>query len=150
MKGNLLKATLLFLTAFYLTACSAKSTTLYSDEKQTYDYGEVKMESAAGAPSADMEGAVSSAAMASGEQVLPFGRKLVRNVSLNMETDSFDALINSLQAKIAEIGGYVEQSSISGNNMSSYGKPAPQYPRPTPEAKGEWWQSKQSKSWPLH
>lgn len=46
-------------------------------------------------------------------------RKLIRTVNLNVETDAFDTLLETLNAEIAELNGYVEQSDISGNSMQS-------------------------------
>ncbi len=45
-------------------------------------------------------------------------RKLVRNVNLSVETEGFDALLVSLEGKVSELGGYIEQMNI--NNGSSY------------------------------
>jgi len=48
-------------------------------------------------------------------------RKLIRNVDLNVETKQFDTLINNIQDKIGEIGGYVERmDGYYGSTYSSY------------------------------
>ena len=41
------------------------------------------------------------------------GRKLIRNVDMDVETESFDALLASAQSQAEELGGYIESSSIS-------------------------------------
>ena len=41
-------------------------------------------------------------------------QKLIKTVSLTMETREFDTLLENIQAKTAECGGYVESSEISG------------------------------------
>lgn len=46
------------------------------------------------------------------------GRKLIRNVSLDMETLEFDSFISVLQQKVAEAGGYIESSDINGNSYN--------------------------------
>ena len=46
------------------------------------------------------------------------GRKLIRTVSLSLQTKEFDSVLNSLKTKTTELGGYVENSSISGNSYS--------------------------------
>lgn len=46
-------------------------------------------------------------------------RKLIRNVNLSVETTGFDAMISSLTDRVSSLGGYVEQSEISGNSVSS-------------------------------
>ncbi len=45
-------------------------------------------------------------------------RKLIRNVDLSLETMEFDSLLTSVRAKVAELGGYIEDSSIY--NGSAY------------------------------
>lgn len=42
--------------------------------------------------------------------------KIVRNMSFSVETTDMSALIDSMQAKLAELGGYVESSQVSGGN----------------------------------
>ncbi len=42
-------------------------------------------------------------------------RKLIRNVSMDVETDAFDRLLEDIQKKVTELSGYTEQSDISGN-----------------------------------
>ena len=46
------------------------------------------------------------------------GRKLIRTVSLSLQTKEFESVLNSLKTKTTELGGYVENSSISGNSYS--------------------------------
>ena len=50
-------------------------------------------------------------------------RKLIRTVRLNVETDTFDNLLNGLQNQIAALGGYVEQSDISGVSLTYRNEP---------------------------
>lgn len=49
------------------------------------------------------------------------GRKLIKNVNLNVETEQFDVLVPNLERRVAALGGYIEDmSSYSrGNNYSS-------------------------------
>lgn len=51
--------------------------------------------------------------------VVDIGRKLIRTVHLDVETDDFDTLLSKLQEQITAIAGYVEQSDISGNSIQS-------------------------------
>lgn len=46
------------------------------------------------------------------------GRKLIKNVNMTMETLTFDDTIAMIEQKAAELGGYVENSSV--NNGSAY------------------------------
>ncbi len=45
-------------------------------------------------------------------------RKLIRNVNMDVETESFDALMNSVSEKTRALGGYIENSRVY--NGSSY------------------------------
>lgn len=65
------------------------------------------------APAADSEQAAS-------------GRKLIKNVSLNVETKEFDVLMPALEGRVRELGGYIETletyngSRYSGNKNNRY------------------------------
>ena len=63
------------------------------------------------------------------EETIPqaANRKLIRNIDMNVETTRFDELIPSVQAKVTQLGGYIEQSDISGNSITNYGRPALKY-----------------------
>ncbi|WP_251499005.1 DUF4349 domain-containing protein [Otoolea muris] len=41
-------------------------------------------------------------------------RKLIRTVDIVMETDDFDSLLTRIKDRIGELGGYVEESSVTG------------------------------------
>ncbi len=44
-------------------------------------------------------------------------RKLIRNVSMHLETREFDALTKSISDAVTFFGGYMEQSDVSGNSL---------------------------------
>lgn len=46
-------------------------------------------------------------------------RKIIETVSLSLQTTAFDELIDGIHAKVKELGGYVEQSSVSGREISA-------------------------------
>ena len=48
-------------------------------------------------------------------------RKLIRTVTLNVETTGFDGLLEAITQNVNESGGYIEQSDISGNSISYSG-----------------------------
>lgn len=48
-------------------------------------------------------------------------RKLIRNVNLDVETETFDELMKSVQEKISQLGGYIEES-FTYNGSSYYGQ----------------------------
>ncbi len=44
------------------------------------------------------------------------GRKLIRTIYLSLQTTDFDSVLSDLSAKTTELGGYIENSSVSGNS----------------------------------
>ena len=48
-------------------------------------------------------------------------RKLIRSVSMSVETVDFDGLTKHVQEKVAELGGYIESSNTSGASLTYYG-----------------------------
>lgn len=63
----------------------------------------------------DSGGLTDSAAM---NQAVSPSRKLIRNVSMSVETDTFDQLMEEIQKKVTELSGYIEHSDISGNRST--------------------------------
>ncbi len=55
------------------------------------------------------------------ENATTSNRKLIKTVSLNVETKQFDALVNDLVASVERLGGYVENmNSYNGSSFRSY------------------------------
>lgn len=52
-------------------------------------------------------------------QPISSARKLIRNVNLAVETTEFDALLNQITEQVSVLGGYIEQSEISGSSISA-------------------------------
>lgn len=48
------------------------------------------------------------------------GRKLIRTVSLSLETKEFESVLTNLSTKTTELGGYIETSSVSGNSYAHH------------------------------
>ena len=44
------------------------------------------------------------------------GRKLIRTFDINIETKEFDEILSGIQAKVEELGGYIENSSLDGGS----------------------------------
>lgn len=65
-------------------------------------------------PSAASAGNATAAAEQSAIQ-----RKLIRTVSLDVETTDFDNLLPSVRQSVAAEGGYIEQSDVSGTSIST-------------------------------
>lgn len=51
-------------------------------------------------------------------------RKIIKNVELSVETTDYDKLMSDLEKQIADLGGYVEQSSQRGNRTSAENRSA--------------------------
>lgn len=47
--------------------------------------------------------------------------KLIRTVTMSLQTKEFETLLSYLDAKVAELGGYIQNSQIYGNSMDTYG-----------------------------
>lgn len=52
-----------------------------------------------------------------GIQPVDTQRKLIRTVSMSLETVQFDSLMDSITKKVTELGGYIENSNISGSSI---------------------------------
>ncbi|WP_024347312.1 DUF4349 domain-containing protein [Lacrimispora indolis] len=121
------------LTVLCLSACAGKSGTMIQGAAP--DYGIAMQAETSVSVSADsqQQNVTEEKAAASLESetgsgpMLPAGRKLIRNISMNVETDAFDTLVSSLQTKITQLDGYVEQSDMSGSRLDSGGKPIPRF-----------------------
>lgn len=48
------------------------------------------------------------------------GRKLIRNINVNMQTLEFDALFEGIKSKVSALGGYIENSSVYNGSYNSY------------------------------
>ena len=51
------------------------------------------------------------------------GRKVIRNISISLETDAFDDNVDALLKKVNEVGGYVEGSNVDGRKPQVYNDP---------------------------
>lgn len=106
-----------------LSACGSKSANTAVESDYANPSVDLQSNSETGNVVAEQpgSGAVTSAKIngTEGNRTLPSGRKLIRNVSMSIETDTFEDLISRLQTDISKAGGYIEQSDISGNRLSS-------------------------------
>ena len=53
------------------------------------------------------------------ENVNTVSQKLIKTVSMSMETKEFDALLEDIRRQVEEMGGYIEDSDISGSSYYS-------------------------------
>ena len=123
LKRYLLAATACVLSLFMLVACGAtgKMEASYDrmDAPQTSDYG---MYSTGVYDTTDSLYAEKMDSVPSGEQQndgVSTGRKLIKNVTIRLETKEFDAFNAELDARIAAFGGYVQSSSVDGGGYYS-------------------------------
>lgn len=124
MKKKWMKGFTVVMACLLLAGCgssASKNTTAESaayDRAAGYDTGNLYAE----------EAAVEEALEASGTggtsdpvAVQDTSRKLIRNVDLEVETESFDELLRTIESKTAAAGGYIE-ASYTYNGSLYYGK----------------------------
>lgn len=115
------KLTALFLTlcllAALLSGCGAKS----ASTAAYYDRAPAEMAEEVNFSAAETADAGALAGSGSGEStVLPEGRKWIVTMDMSAETEDLDALMASLNEKIAALNGYVEdQNSYNGSMFAS-------------------------------
>ena len=116
--------TLMFALAVF-TACGSNFSE-GSNDMCVNDAGAVDGEevgSGADLPTADQK-----ADMASGTDVgAEYEPKIIKNVTVNAETRSFSAAIKDIDAKVSELGGYVENSDIRNTRVAVDGSKASGY-----------------------
>lgn len=61
------------------------------------------------------------------EQVTETNRKLIKRQYITAETKEFDAFASMIKAKTESLGGYIEQSNVSGNSYYSSGRRSASY-----------------------
>lgn len=130
MKKRLFRMVLLLPAVLWLSACGAKSGAESRQAAADYDAGMTAETAASSNGQAAVHSEEKAAALPGGAEnaaTLPAGRKLIRNISMNVETDAYEALISDLQTRITGLGGYIEQSDMSGSSLSPYGRPSERY-----------------------
>lgn len=97
-----------------LTACSAKSTDPSAQQKS-----EDNSITETAAIQADFSNPQEEAAAAadSSSQPLSTNRKLIRTMDLEIETTDFNSLLSQVSLKIKELGGYIEESHMTGGSI---------------------------------
>lgn len=65
------------------------------------------------------ESGITSLQGSSIENSVGAGRKLIKDVNLNVETKIFDDFITDISDRVEALGGYIENSEISGNSYNS-------------------------------
>lgn len=79
-------------------------------DEEAYDEGEIQEESG-----------VDSSAANTSVNLETTNRKLIKNVSIDLETKEFDRLMEDLSRQIEQLNGYIENSDIRGNSYYDFG-----------------------------
>lgn len=116
------------LVAALLTGCGASSKESYSMDTSAAATEEAVQEYAYNAAAdeiAEVENG-SGGIEANGElpEAVQVNRKLIRTFDIQIQTKEFDEVVSGIQAKVNELGGYIEQSSLDSGSAyySSYNR----------------------------
>ena len=130
---KLLALTLAVLLALGLAGCGAKTLSVTSDAAPAaYPYAESPAESESGF-AMDEESGFANTASAGGlygaedaddsrtalDEPADMSEKIIYSADATLETTEFDAALEKIQALVKELGGFMESTSVSGNNYSS-------------------------------
>ena len=106
-----------------LAACGANAAMkedYYAPEDNAYSYGDAPAATEPynryDSPEAFYE--TPNGSGKSGEAAVSGGQKLIRKIRLTVETDDYQAFIEALNGKIAELGGYVEDMEASTSGIT--------------------------------
>ena len=105
------------LLVMLLAGCGAAST---EAAKDSMDFFADNGSAMGGATAPEMERAESlSGSSQKTDAVTPQNQKLIRKIWLEAETEDMDALLSSVEARISELGGYVENREVRNGSMYS-------------------------------
>lgn len=104
------------LAACFLSACggapnSASPSSAASEA--AYDYSETAADAAAPGKAVP----TSENGFQAAGQALPANRKIIRHLSLRMETQEFESALTSLRQIVSGAGGYIEQENVMGRSV---------------------------------
>lgn len=115
-----------------MTGCGAgKSSSSYTSETTAASYDmAAAQETVAGnyeeeAAEVAEDGGLTSSSGGIGVQ--PASRKLIRNANMDVETSDFDKLLDTITSQITTLGGYTQDSSITGSSMTGNNEPRRRY-----------------------
>lgn len=119
-RRNKLKALVIMLMVLILLAgCSASKDYAFESAEDSYsdtndsfsvrDEETIEEDDGLSSSTADMDNASGS---------LTENRKLIKNYYIDAESKEFDTTLNSIYEKLNELGGYIENSEISGSSYS--------------------------------
>ena len=124
MKKKALAIFLAAVTVFGLCACgsSAKYSSATVTEEAAYDYAEAaaaEYYEGSGLSVSGVTNSVDSSAADSSDSAVIDTEKIIYSADASVETTEFDDCIEKLNSLIESYGGFIEQSSICGNNYSA-------------------------------
>lgn len=149
MKNNMIKKVCICITASVLilgmlTGCGsnkseAASESFTSDyynageweEAATEDYGAEDYVAEYKSPNAVQAEEVTES------QATKTDRKLIRTVTINVETQDFDGLTSQIASKVNALGGYIESSSVDGTSETTYRTRSANYTLRIPREKAD-------------
>lgn len=107
---------------YFLMADSADADYYYSKSEAPMEMESVNASSASGNKyGSDGIGLTDRGTSGETELYNTESEKLIRTVSMQLQTKEFDTLLTYLDQRVAELGGYVQSSQIYGNGMDTYG-----------------------------
>lgn len=132
MKKDIRRIALIVVSILILSGCGAKSmsdTTAESTagapamvpegyKAEYYEETGMELESAE-APAEEYVTEQSISSTMGLDSVAATSQKLIKTVSLSMETKEFDSLLENIRSKVEELGGYIESSEVSGSSYYS-------------------------------
>lgn len=124
---KLLALALALVLALGLAGCGAKTMQAASSAPSAYDYDAAPMEAPMAAESmeAGFANTASDDMLYSGKngdtaaKPADMSEKIIYSASARLETTEFDTALEKIQSLVKELGGFMESTSISGNNYSS-------------------------------
>ena len=115
MKKRIHLLSVLLAVAMFATGCGASAK--YESAASAPMAVDMAMEEAVAEEAYEMEAPAAGATTSSEvSQTVQVGRKLIRTFDMNIETKEFDEVMAGIQAKVQELGGYIEQSSLDGGS----------------------------------
>ncbi len=127
MKKSILSGLImaLMLSATACSAGSASNSQVAVSETMAYDASSQKYDMGTGVMAeTDSPSGSSLSSEGTSQVILPENRKLIRTVSLHLETDDFDSVLEGITQEVSATEGYVESSDVSGSRLTSSGVPA--------------------------
>ena len=106
---------------YFLTADSAAADYYYSASEAPETENMKAASTAGGKYGSDGFGLTDRGGTGETELYNTESEKLIRTVSMQLQTKEFEPLLTYLESRVAELGGYVQSSQIYGNGMDSYG-----------------------------